>query len=80
MGDISCPRYVVLETSLFYRTRLMVEKSGRSLAKRVNTFVQELLTPLTKTLLILALVLLLTSSICLKYAGQALDLMGFFIL
>ena len=48
------------------------EGTSRSLAERVNTFSQEPLTPLTKTLLILALMLLLTSSVCLKHAGQTL--------
>ena len=55
------------------------ECTSRSLAERVNTYAQEPLTPLTKTLLILALVLLLTSSVCLKHASQALDLLGFIL-
>lgn len=48
--------------------------NARSFGERVNTVAQEPLTPLTKTLLVLALVLLLISSVCPKHAGQALDL------
>jgi hypothetical protein len=44
------------------------EGTSRSLGERVNTVAQEPLTPLTKTLLVLALVLLLTSSVRLKHA------------
>lgn len=55
------------------------EGASRSLGERVNIVAQEPLTPLTKTLLILALVLLLTSSVCLKHAHQAPGLRGFIL-
>ena len=51
------------------------DRNTRPFGERVDAVVQEPLTPLTKTLLVLALVLLLISSVCLKHAGQAHDLL-----